>query len=300
MPVVRMRVAGISPGLGTWRHKYCFLGTPLVDREQLVPSLACLLQTPLSGPRQPLFMSEALSEGPVLDALHELLDEHRLAIVFQSEHERAALHRREDATYTDGLKAHRRRELQRLWRRLEEDLGEQLEVREAVGGSAAWDHFLELEASGWKGRSGTALAADPAHAAFFREFCQAFADAGRLQMLSLAAGDRVMAMKCNLAADGALFCFKIGYDEELSRYSPGVQLERMNVQLFHERRDEEFMDSCAAPDNSMINRLWPDRRRIIHLVVSRDGRRSVVARHGLRAANALRTARKRRTASTRS
>jgi CelD/BcsL family acetyltransferase involved in cellulose biosynthesis len=297
MPVARMRVGGLSPGLGTWRHRYCFLGTPLVDRDHLEPGIAALLRHPLGKGRAQLFMAEAMSDGPVLGALHDCLAEEKLAMVFEADHERASLRRRSDGVYSEGKRAHRRRELQRLWRRLEEQLGHQLEVHEDMGERPVWEDFLELESSGWKGRGATALAANPSHAAFFRELCAGFADAGRLQMLTLKAGKRVVAMKCNISAGDTLFCFKIGYDESLSRYSPGVQLERANVDVFHERRNEEFMDSCAAPDNKMINRLWPDRRNITNLVLSRRGVR-VVARQALRAADAVRTARKRRTAST--
>ncbi len=32
--------------------------------------------------------------------------------------------------------------------------------------------------------------------------------------------------------------------------------------MFHEDRAEQWQDSCADPDNEMINRLWPDRRRL--------------------------------------
>jgi CelD/BcsL family acetyltransferase involved in cellulose biosynthesis len=292
-----MRVGGLSPGLGTWRHKYCYLGTPLVDRDRLEPGIASLLRHPLGKGSAPLFMAEAMSDGPVLKALHHCLAEERLAIVFEADHERALLHRRSDGLYSEGKRAHRRRELQRLWRRLEEELGDKLEVLEDIGERPVWRDFLELESSGWKGRKATALAADPSHAAFFRELCAGFAKAGRLQMLTLRAGKRIVAMKCNISAGDTLFCFKIGYDESLSRYSPGVQLERANVDVFHERRSEEFMDSCAGPDNKMINRLWPDRRSITTLVLSRRGLR-VVARQALRVADAVRSARKRRTASS--
>jgi CelD/BcsL family acetyltransferase involved in cellulose biosynthesis len=298
MPVAPMRVGGFSPGVGTWRHQYCFLGTPLVDRDRLEPAIGTLLRHPLGKGPAPLFMAEAMSDGPVLGALHHCLAEEKLAIVFEADHERASLHRRSDGVYSEGKRAHRRRELQRLWRRLEEDLGEELEVEESTGERPVWEDFLELESSGWKGRNATALAADPSHATFFRELCASFAEAGRLQMLTLKAGKRIVAMKCNISAGDTLFCFKIGYDESLSRFSPGVQLERANVDVFHERRDEEFMDSCAAPDNKMINRLWPDRRTIANLVLGRNGARGAVARQALRAVNAARTARSRRTAST--
>jgi hypothetical protein len=48
-----------------------------------------------------------------------------------------------------------------------------------------------------------------------------------------------------------------------------VQLERLNVDVFHEQRGEAWMDSCAAESNQMINRLWPDRRSISNIVIGR-------------------------------
>ena len=34
------------------------------------------------------------------------------------------------------------------------------------------------------------------------------------------------------------------------------------VKLFHEEPAVELLDSCADPNNAMINRLWPDRRTL--------------------------------------
>jgi CelD/BcsL family acetyltransferase involved in cellulose biosynthesis len=298
MPVNPVRLAGVAAALGTWRHPYCFLGTPLVDRDSVALALAELVRHPLRDKRLPLFVLQSLSDGPVQAALRPSFGEQGLAISFESGHERAALLRRADGEYPDGMRSHHRRELKRLWRRLEETLDGPIEVEEGGGEPSEVEAFLRLEASGWKGKTATALAADPSHAEFFRELCAGFASQGRLTMLTMRVGDRPVAMKCNIAAADTVFCFKIAHDEELRRYSPGVQLERANVSIFHQGRPERLMDSCAAPDNVMINRLWPDRREITSLVVSRRGARNVVSRHGIRAAHAVRSRRDRRTSST--
>ena len=105
-------------------------------------------------------------------------------------------------------------------RRLQERVGE-LTVRDRSGERDAYEEFLALERSGWKGTAGTAMASDPGHAEFFRELCSAFADAGRLQLLSLDGEQRTVAMKCNLIAGEVTYCFKIAFDEQLSQLSPG-------------------------------------------------------------------------------
>jgi CelD/BcsL family acetyltransferase involved in cellulose biosynthesis len=152
-----------------------------------------------------------------------------------------------------------------------------------AGSEEAVRRFLGLEASSWKGRAGTAMLANPDHARFFEEVCDRFARLGRLQLYELRAGERAVAMKCNLVAGPGIFCFKIGHDGDLARFSPGIQLELVNIERFH-AGDADWMDSCAAPDNAMINRLWPDRRRIRTLILGRPGLRTRAARRAFRAA----------------
>jgi hypothetical protein len=161
--------------------------------------------------------------------------------------------------------------MNRLRRRLGEELGGDPETRDRSAEPDAPDDFLRLEASGWKGREGTAMSSDGA-AGLFAEICDEFRRMDRLQLLSLEAGGKVAAMKCNLSAGDTLFCFKIAYDEALGHYSPGVMLEADNVAVFHEQRPmQRLMDSCAQPGNEMINRLWPDRRSIATLTLGRRG-----------------------------
>jgi len=86
-------------------------------------------------------------------------------------------------------------------------------------------------------------------------------------MLALAVGGRTVAMKCNVLAGTGAYAFKIAYDEDYARYSPGVLLEMENIRRFHARGDLQWMDSCADPANWMMNHIWPDRRRIATLVM---------------------------------
>jgi CelD/BcsL family acetyltransferase involved in cellulose biosynthesis len=127
----------------------------------------------------------------------------------------------------------------------------------------------------------------PSHAAFFREVCEGFAAVGRLQLFELHGGGRTVAMKCNLVAAPGLFTVKIAHDEELGKFSPGVQLEVENVEKFHET-DLDWMDSCATPENETFNRLWPDRRRIATRLLGRPGLRTRLAGRAFRAAAARR------------
>ena len=80
-----------------------------------------------------------------------------------------------------------------------------------------------------------------------------------------------IAQKFSLIDSRGAFAFKIAYDENYARFSPGTLLEVENICRLHARPDIEWMDSCAAPVH-FINRLWDDRRTIKSVLVSTGGR----------------------------
>jgi CelD/BcsL family acetyltransferase involved in cellulose biosynthesis len=276
--------------LAVWRHPYCFLGTPLVAADRTEAALTALLDGGLRERRVNVLTLDWLGDGgPVAAALERVFREQSIPTVRYERFERASLRRRPEPTYLDDtLRGHRRRELQRMRRALARDLGEPVTTTDRPEDPEALEDFLRLEASGWKGEQGTALASREDHARFFRAVCAAFARDGRLQLLELTAAGRPVALKCNLLATGTVFCFKIAYDAQYARYSPGLQLERETVDLFHERTNLNSMDSCATPNNQMINRLWPDRRPITTFVVAGRGPRGWATRQATSASAALR------------
>ena len=279
MPVQRVRIGRVLPALRAWVHVYCFLGTPLLDAATAPDAARALLEGAIEhAPGSRVSLGLTTEGGPAGKALHDAMDELDLVTLRHGVQERAFLERRAENDYLAAMRSHRRRELNRLGRRLAAKLDGELVVTDRAGSDAAVDTFLELERSGWKGRSATAMASAPADEALFRSLCRTFANDSRLQLLALSVDDRTVAMKCNLTAGDGAFCFKIAHDERLGEFSPGVQLERENVQVFHDDRTEQWQDSCAAPENEMINRLWPDRRRLSNTLCAPRGMRSSVAR----------------------
>jgi hypothetical protein len=121
-------------------------------------------------------------------------------------------------------------------------------------------NFLELEASGWKGRGRSALACREAEREFFVSAATAAHDVGQLMLLGLFLDDRPLALKCNFLAGAGGFAFKIAFDEAYRAFSPGFLLEVEHVRRLHRHPEIRWMDSCAAAQHAMINRLWPGRR----------------------------------------
>lgn len=261
-----------GPALLNWVHTHCFLGTPLMAPGRIVPAWRALLAH-VGGERTTGFLGLDLlgDDGDVARGLSDALEQEGMRALLYERSQRAALQRREDGDYLNPVLAGRhRKEIRRQARRLEELLGAPLRTRDRSDEPAAVEAFLALEAAGWKGRAGTALAS-AGHRGFFDEMARGFAAAGRLQLLALEAGDRTLAMKCNLLAGDAVYCFKIAYDEALSRFSPGIQLELANIDIFHATPGAAWTDSCAAPDNQMINRLWRGRRSVATVLVPGRG-----------------------------
>lgn len=286
---VQPRGAPPFGALQTWWHPYCFLGTPLVDREHVDEGITALLCAARDRNRFLALQLVGL-DGPIAAAVDRAVAAEGLQVVHDGRFERACVVRRPGEPRLDLPAKDRRRRM----RRLEEQLG-QVVVRDRSGDPEAVEQFLDLEAAGWKGEIETALVSNPADAKFFREMCAGFADAGRLRMLELR-GDSAepIAMYCDVAAGDAVFAFKIAFDARYRASGPGIELLTRVVEDFGERSGERLLDSCAASDSDFANGLMPDRRELASRVIGPTGARSGLARRAASAATATRRRREAR------
>lgn len=112
---------------------------------------------------------------------------------------------------------------------------------------AAFDDFLQVEASGWKGREGTAIACRPELVRFYRRLIGHFAPVDRLRINALGVGGRTIAAQfCPLDAD-TLYIYKLGYDEEHSRLAPGNALIEQMVRLGAEQGRYRYLNLVGNP-----------------------------------------------------
>jgi len=260
-----------APGLRAWMHDYCFLSTPLLsaadDPDRVWAAVLDHLRR--VGPAPLLVMPQHPTEGPVAAALRRS-DRAGPGVRWGPAACRGFLRRRPEPTYArERISAKQLANLARRRRQLGRILGtEAVTVDRAVADvGAAIEQFLALEAKGWKGRAGTALACRPGHDRFFREVAGGFADAGRLMFLSLEAGPTVLAQNTALVAGEGLFGFKRAYDEAFGRWSPGALLELDVIGWFHERRSLAWLDTCSAPEDVAGSRLFGDGRAVCTLAI---------------------------------
>ena len=268
VPLSRERGYGRLPGLSAWRllrHPHLFLCTPLLRRNYVREAVDALLAWVRQAPGRPHLVEwrRIAADGPFDQALTDYLRSHDLEGQTSECYTRPFLRTVPDAAeYLRGaLSGKGRREVERLQRRLAKLGTVAYEILDPGDDADSWiEDFMAIEASGWKGRVGSALLSAEASQAYFREVAREAHRRGRLMMLRIALEGRPIAMKCSfLAGDGA-FAYKIGFDEAYRAYSPGVQLELENIAHVNARKEIRWMDSCAVPGHAMLSRLWTDRR----------------------------------------
>jgi CelD/BcsL family acetyltransferase involved in cellulose biosynthesis len=254
--------------LKLWRHKHCYLGTPLLRQGHARQCLAALLDWSESDPRGAAFVEWGLiaEDGAFHEALTGALADTGRRSFVSMRTTRAMLRPRGncEAFLAEALPGKSRKEFRRLERRLSDTGAVRYIEPDGVAEAERWSRdFLALEARGWKGRRGSAFDCTEANREFFARIVRDAARRGQLMMLGLKVGDRLVALKCNFLAGEGSFAFKIAYDEAYARFSPGALLELENIRRFHARPALQWMDSCADPEHFMANRLWLDRRSLV-------------------------------------
>lgn len=92
---------------------------------------------------------------------------------------------------------------------------------DAAGLAQAMQHFLTIEASGWKGAQGGAVACSPDALAFYQQLLQTLGPRGQCEIDLLWMGETPIATIFWFRTAGTLHLQKIAYLEEVSSLGPG-------------------------------------------------------------------------------
>jgi CelD/BcsL family acetyltransferase involved in cellulose biosynthesis len=113
--------------------------------------------------------------------------------------------------------------------------------------AACLETVTAIEDSGWKGRRGSSMAARADLRSFFLRYCGRAASKGRLRVSTLAFGAHLAAVELGVEAYGRMWQLKIGYQEALARYYPGLHLTECSIRSAFERGLDsyEFLGSSA-------------------------------------------------------
>jgi hypothetical protein len=254
-----------------WQHFYCYLTVPLIDQDHVEEVLDCFWRWVETNPLncRILDTNYFLAEGPFHAAWADSLIG-RCTLVL-NEHPRAVQIRAASfESYVQDQFSKKRQNAMLQRRRQLERAGEVVyrEV-ESIAEVSGWvDQFLALEAGGWKGKQRTAIAQHPGDTEFFRAMTHGAFARNRARLLSLECNGQPIAMNLTLtAADGA-FIFRIAYDEDYAKYSPGLLLELQHLRQWHGGAQTNWVDSGAAPHHPMFDVISNGRRVIRRTLVS--------------------------------
>ena len=258
-----------------WRHKFCYLCTPLLHREYAREALGAFMSWLESRKSQGkiLEFGQVRGEGPVHDVIVERLWKNAKPSLVDVRWVRPCMYRASSAQeFLDrSLSSRHQKDLQKKEKKLCQIGNVKYASPETARDADRWtQEFLALEAKGWRGQQGVAISNQPSGPEFFQEAMKSAWDAGRLRMIGLALDFSLIAIKINLACNGGAFAFMITYDEAYSTYSPGLLLEVENIKRFHQDASSTWMDSCADQNSSLFTRVWPDKRTIETLLMSAD------------------------------
>ena len=252
------------PVLCSWTHPFAPFGTPLVHRDRAELAISAWLDHIAQDTSLPalLLMQYVRNDGAFGARLDAVLALRGCMMQDYDRHRRALLAPEGDRAGYLGraIMQKRRKELARQWRRMQ-DLGP-VAILHADGPAAvaaALADFFRLESSGWKGRAGTAAANDPGLRQFMTSTVRALAAQGQAAIHRLCVNDKAIAACITLRSGPSAWCWKIAYDEDFARFSPGAQLlVRVTGELLS---DATFAaaDSLATPDHPLIDHIWRER-----------------------------------------
>lgn len=104
--------------------------------------------------------------------------------------------------------------------------------------------LFAVEASGWKGRDGTAIVCNPADRQFYTTLAHRAAAAGVLRIAMLRQGERIAAFEYSIFGGERLYVLKVGYDEAFEDASIGHVLAAIHIR-----------DCCADPRIAWYDKL---------------------------------------------
>jgi len=263
LPVISLkRACGIPlPGLVS-AEPYGTLCTPLLDRDAAEDAAAKLLDEARRAGQHALIVRTVSLDGAAMQAVTAVLQRQGLRPHVLKSYLRASLDATRDADelLREALSTKKLRQLRRLRNRLADHGAVQFGVaRTAQDVAAELETFLKLEASGWKGKRGTALLQDDGDVAFIRRAAVALAECGQCEIVTLRTGDTPVAAAIVVRHQDRAFYFKIGIDEHYAKYSPGVQLTLELTRHLCADPAIASADSTTSPGHPMIDPIWRGR-----------------------------------------
>lgn len=167
------------------------------------------------------------------------------------------------------------------WKRLERRLMEKEGARFACLTDwreiePVWKKILAIEASGWKGRAGSAILQNRDTLNFYTSLARHWSEKGWLRLFVLYHEDQPIAFELSALYKGILHWFKSGYLESFSRFGPGQVLRIQVLRWAFAREDVQIFD-MFGPETEAKRKWATGRERLLTLKIFRTSMRGWLA-----------------------
>ncbi len=261
------------PVIRSWSTPFGPQGTPLIDHDNpvgVMNDLFDILSRRHVKLPEVLVLPEMRADGPAAKLIRSAALERQLPVQSIERKERPFLESHLDGeTYLEeALGMQHRDDYRQLWNSLAEkgDLAHKI-ARKPEEVRHAFEHFLTLEVSGWKGRRGTAMAVDRFRAAFAREAVNNLAERDCVRIHTLELGGRVIAILIVFVVSGEAWTWKAAFDEAFHALSPDILLMLETIRNHLDDPNITRTDSCDISDHPVMARLFREREVMETLIV---------------------------------
>jgi hypothetical protein len=165
-----------------------------------------------------------------------------------------------------------RRNLKSARKKLEKLGRVSVEIRQPTASEHFLRNYMDLDASGWKGRNGTAIRDNPAVVAFYENLISNLSTEGRWEWQILRIGKRVIAAGMGVRCGKSLILPKYAFDEDFAFCSPGNLLTEEVFKDAFKRVGINEVNHMSFSDSDRSWRMSQDVYTDVHLV-----RRSAMA-----------------------
>ncbi|MCB1754255.1 MAG: GNAT family N-acetyltransferase, partial [Gammaproteobacteria bacterium] len=258
-----------------WKHDYCYLCTPLIRSGYVQATLKAGLEAMDSHGELSSFalFSWLPAKGPVSECLQSdtLPGWQNKGVNQRFSRAFLSLDGDYETDFLSSIRKKQRKEWERTRRRLEEMgdvdviIVDQAWSEESV--SRMLDEFLQLENSGWKHEGGTAMQCNPDHASYFKTMMTEGIRQGQALLVQIRLNDEMVAAVTAIISAGrdVEYTVKMASAEEHQQLSLGTQAMLELTRHAYTLDGVTAIDSCAAEEHPMINRLWRDKKEMINL-----------------------------------
>lgn len=259
-----------------WANPYGPLGTPLLERReaaQVIEDLFATIAMPNIKLPKIIAFPDVFEDSAVVSIIRSVALANGLPMASTRAQSRPVLDATKDADeyFKEGLGAHHRRDMGRLWRKLEGQGNAAFNIaRNTDDIRIAMEEFLLLENAGWKGQKRTSLASDRYRAAFAREAVNSLAEVDKCRIYTITLDAKTIASLIVFVENGKAWTWKTAYDESYASVSPGKLLMARVTETLMDDPNIDAADSCAEEGHSMMAHLWQERRNMVTLVVGLD------------------------------